>query len=328
MVTNVALSILSAPIALNDAKTTPKNTSVEIVVLANDLSTTSPLVPGSVNITSGPDNGTTSVDTFGVVTYTPFTGFVGADSFVYTVSDTNDETSQATVYVTVFDPNKPCPSSCPSECCGCFDRVDECLCSEESFGNFTTVSGIWNQNGNHVTTDPGVNTFNFLQYNTQIDQTYEDLEVKILFPSVQTVTSQFISAGLVTNWDGATVINQKVAYISFDNRSGFPTTSKLAVGGLNSTETIFLLPFQIQYDTVYTLRLIKNQLQVFAFIDDMFIGSSNNGLVTGNYIGIWSYQATVEFNDLKSCSYTKSLNTPDYVPFAAADPLAFPVFPT
>jgi hypothetical protein len=47
-------------------------------------------------------NGTLTSDA-GVVTYTPIPGFIGTDSFVYTVSDGNGGFDSATVTVTVFE---------------------------------------------------------------------------------------------------------------------------------------------------------------------------------------------------------------------------------
>jgi hypothetical protein len=88
-----------APVAVDEAATTRANTSVTINVLANDtdpagtaltVTAVSPAVHGSVVI--NPDN---------TLTYTPVAGFVGTDSFVYTVSDSQGRQAGATVTVTV-----------------------------------------------------------------------------------------------------------------------------------------------------------------------------------------------------------------------------------
>lgn len=302
----IAINIMSTPLALNDAYSTPLNTPIYMPVLINDLADTYSILPESLAITSAPSYGTASIFGIGLILYTPFTGFSGPDSLMYSIADTNGDTAQATVFVTVIDSNQSCAAAC-----GCFDRVDQCICTSHSlFTQFTRTAGFWFVSGNFVVTDPGAGTFNFLQYNTPVDQTYEDVQVNLWFPQSQTVTSPFISAGLMTNWDGSTETNQKVAYISFDNSSGNPANSKLAIGGLNGAETIFLLPFQIEYNTLYTLRLIKNQQNTFAFLNGTYIGSSNAGISTGNYLGLFSYQATVQFNNLKSCSYARPITVP------------------
>lgn len=318
-----ALKIMSTPLALNDAYTIQMNTPIYMPVLINDLADAYPLDPTSLALVTPPNYGTAIIFGPGTILYTPFTGFTGPDSLTYSVADTNGDTAQATVYLTVINSNQSCAATC-----GCFDNVDQCLCTSHSlFTQFTRTVGTWFVSGNFVLTDPGAETFSFLQYNTAVDQTYEDLQVNLWFPAAQTVTSPFISAGLVTNWDGSNETNQKVAYISFDNSSGNPASSKLAIGGLGTSETIFLLPFQIQYNTLYTLRLIKNQQQTFAFINDTYIGTSNTGVSTGNYIGLFSYQATVQFNNLTSCSYGRPITAPSNIPFVPVSANDYPLFP-
>ena len=87
------------PIAVNDSATTRTGTAVKVKVLANDsdpdgdplrLTTTSKAAFGVVII--NPDN---------TITYTPRAGFVGNDSFTYTISDGRGGTATATVKVTV-----------------------------------------------------------------------------------------------------------------------------------------------------------------------------------------------------------------------------------
>ncbi|MGD9591069.1 MAG: Ig-like domain-containing protein [Candidatus Babeliales bacterium] len=130
--------VITGPTALNDSAITPLNTPVNISVLLNDLTGSAPLDPATVTIISNPSNGIiTNVNPLnGVITYLPDSGFLGTDSFVYQVCDTNGLCSQATVYVTVVDPNAPCPNICPEECCGgCFNKVNECLCTPDHLLN-------------------------------------------------------------------------------------------------------------------------------------------------------------------------------------------------
>jgi gliding motility-associated-like protein len=89
----------------DDTASTPKNIPVDIDVLANDtgipadgtLSLTDP-GHGTVEID---DNGTPDDITDDYVTYTPEDGYIGEDTFTYTVCGTADTCDQATVTVTV-----------------------------------------------------------------------------------------------------------------------------------------------------------------------------------------------------------------------------------
>jgi hypothetical protein len=90
------------PVAEDDNATTPVDTDVTIDVLANDVGVDAALDRGSVTVTSGPANGTTSVNPGnGRVTYTPNANFSGTDSFVYRVADAEGLTDTATVTITV-----------------------------------------------------------------------------------------------------------------------------------------------------------------------------------------------------------------------------------
>jgi hypothetical protein len=66
------------------------------------------LVATSVTVTTQPAHGTAAAQSDGTVLYTPAAGYTGSDSFLYTVSDTNGETSSpGTVSVTVNTPTPP-----------------------------------------------------------------------------------------------------------------------------------------------------------------------------------------------------------------------------
>lgn len=304
------------PQAFNDSATTLVNTPVTIPVLLNDVAGSYPLNPSSVQVVTNPSHGTiTNINvSTGDITYKPNPFYTGTDSFVYTVCDTAaaPQCTTAMVYITVNPLYKPCPTVCSTDCCAnpCFQEINECMCNALSFAQFASVTGSWSQVGSVVTTTANVGNFNFLRYKPQVSQSNEVLEVKLQFPAGQ-LTEQYVSAGIITNWDGTTQDTSKVAYLSFDNRSGVPVGSKLAIGGLNATETIIALPFQINIGQTYTLRLEKSLQLTNVYIDNVYIGSSTAGIVSGNYIGVWSYQAKVNFSDLTSCSYP--LTPPNFV---------------
>ena len=93
------------PIANNDSATTIEATPVTINVLANDTDPDGH--PMSVTSVTAPANGTVTNNGNGTVTYTPNGGFIGADTFSYTISDGNGGTDTATVTVTVGPSNYP-----------------------------------------------------------------------------------------------------------------------------------------------------------------------------------------------------------------------------
>jgi len=95
-----AIHINQNPVAAADAISTTENVAGTVDVLAND---------------SDPDTDTLTVASFtqgahgtvafsgGVATYTPTTGFIGADSFTYTLGDGHGGSATGTVSVTVSD---------------------------------------------------------------------------------------------------------------------------------------------------------------------------------------------------------------------------------
>ena len=88
-----------APVAADDAAMTRPGEPVTVDVLANDTD------GGSLSIVSvaAPAFGTTTVSAGGI-TYTPPEGFNGQDAFTYTVRDDEGGRAEATVRVTVLDP--------------------------------------------------------------------------------------------------------------------------------------------------------------------------------------------------------------------------------
>jgi hypothetical protein len=91
-------AVNDAPVANDDAATTPQDTNVEIPVLAND--TDVDLDTLSIQSVSTASHGTVTIGG-ATVTYTPDAGFFGTDSFNYTVSDNNGGTDIGTVTIEV-----------------------------------------------------------------------------------------------------------------------------------------------------------------------------------------------------------------------------------
>ncbi|MEO9326258.1 ThuA domain-containing protein [Nocardioides sp. C4-1] len=88
------------PVAVDDTATTREGTAVQIDVLANDTDADADAVLEVTEVTE-PASGTATIAADGRVTYTPAAGFVGKDTFDYTVSDgTASDVGTVTVTVT------------------------------------------------------------------------------------------------------------------------------------------------------------------------------------------------------------------------------------
>lgn len=91
------LNVLGVPSSISisppDVVSIDPDTSVNIDVLG---STT-----GTVSIVDGPANGTVSIQADNTITYTPNSGYVGQDSFIYKITDSKDNTTLSTLTIKV-----------------------------------------------------------------------------------------------------------------------------------------------------------------------------------------------------------------------------------
>ncbi|MFQ6113475.1 MAG: Ig-like domain-containing protein, partial [bacterium] len=102
----VTITVNAVPIALDDTTMTDENVPVEIDVLANDNDPDGFIDSTTVTIATLPGHGDTSIHPLtGVITYTPDSGYLGSDTFTYTVDDKQGSTSSpATVFLHVNGP--------------------------------------------------------------------------------------------------------------------------------------------------------------------------------------------------------------------------------
>jgi outer membrane protein OmpA-like peptidoglycan-associated protein len=93
------------PVAQDDSATVERDSSANaIAVLANDSDPDGDAL--TVTTVSSPTHGTAIPSASGV-DYTPAAGYLGSDSFTYTISDGHGGTATATVHITVVTPNHP-----------------------------------------------------------------------------------------------------------------------------------------------------------------------------------------------------------------------------
>lgn len=99
----VLIRVNSPPTAVDDSVQTFRDEPVIVSVLSNDFDPDGTLAVNTVGIVNGPAQGTVQVHANGTVTYRPRFGFVGTDSFTYTVRDNDGATSNlATVSIAVI----------------------------------------------------------------------------------------------------------------------------------------------------------------------------------------------------------------------------------
>jgi len=105
LVACLATNGLAAPVAMDDMTITPFETPTTIPVLANDFEDGAPIDPSSIEIVAYPSSGMLEIDYVnGFVTYFPYLGFEGGDTFEYRVRDTSNEVSNTTFAYIIVDP--------------------------------------------------------------------------------------------------------------------------------------------------------------------------------------------------------------------------------
>lgn len=98
--TTVIIDDNKAPTAVDDSYKVNMNETIVVKVLDNDTDPENDSLK-VVHVTESVKGGKVSVDSDGKITYTPAQDFHGVDTFQYTISDGNGQTSVATVTMTV-----------------------------------------------------------------------------------------------------------------------------------------------------------------------------------------------------------------------------------
>lgn len=108
---NQTVTINVTPQARDDSGVTPANTPITLNELANDLGN---LNPATVTVTSPPGHGTVQVNpSTGQITYTPAPGFIGQDTYTYSVRDHAGQLTSATDTIDVYGVTSPAPTPPP-----------------------------------------------------------------------------------------------------------------------------------------------------------------------------------------------------------------------
>ena len=105
---NVGAAQNTAPVAADDVASTEHMTSVLVNVLDNDSDADGDALT-IIDVSESAEDGMITQTDDGQLEYTPDTGFIGTDSFTYTISDGNGGTDTATVSITVTAPENAAP---------------------------------------------------------------------------------------------------------------------------------------------------------------------------------------------------------------------------
>jgi hypothetical protein len=91
------------PVAVNDLATTIPDQPININVLTNDIDSDLDDVLAAIEGAVAPKNGTLVLNEDGTFTYTPDEGFLGDDSFTYSVTDGSNTSSEVEVKIKVAE---------------------------------------------------------------------------------------------------------------------------------------------------------------------------------------------------------------------------------
>ncbi len=99
---DISVFLVTPPLANDDNVTVNQDSNNNVInVLANDVNFD--LATGTITIATSPANGTATVNTTdGTIAYTPNIGYLGRDSFIYEIKNSNGDTSTAKVDISVF----------------------------------------------------------------------------------------------------------------------------------------------------------------------------------------------------------------------------------
>ncbi len=213
------------PSAVADSRTVNENSSSNTIdVLANDTSFGNGLASLTADATSA-NGGTVTVDNNQIL-YTPATDFDGTDTFNYTITDIDGDSSSAMVTVTVNSitpvdlfPSAVADSRTVNE--NSSSNTIDVLANDTSFGNglASLTADATSANGGTVTVDnnqilytpatdfDGTDTFNYTITDIDGDSSSAMVTVNVLAVNINppTVTKVTASDGSANDWFGSSV---------------------------------------------------------------------------------------------------------------------------
>lgn len=207
------LNILAhPPLAGDDTATTAANTAVTITVLSNDTQTGG----GALDVVSATPGaqGTTTVLPNDTIVYTPNSGYLGADTFTYTVRNPNGCTDVGSVAITVTTGNSP----------GALEFSDGAYTVNEGGGSKTIT----------VTRTGGSTGVVGASYTTTDGSAVEGADYQVAvgtatFGDGQTTTTFTVTINDDTEIEGIETVNLTLSDPSGDATLGTPSTAVLTI---------------------------------------------------------------------------------------------------
>ena len=230
----------AAPVANDDAVSTPTDTAVAIDVLANDTDANgddltitaadSPTTNGGTTVIN--DNGTPGDPTDDFIDYTPALGFAGTDTFTYTISDGNGGTDTATVTVTVNNAAPVANDDAVSTATDTAVAIDVLANDSDANGDDLTITASDSPTANGGTTSinnngtPGDPTDDFIDYTPAAG-----------FAGTDTFTYTIDDGNGGTDTATVTVTVNNAAPVAIDDAVSTPTDTALVINVLaNDTD--------------------------------------------------------------------------------------------
>ena len=158
--TTVSIAVLAKqPLTAVDDSFTTASTPFTTSATSNDSGTQAGFV---VVAHTDPANGSVTMDEAGVFTYTANSGFIGTDSFTYTIADSLSQTATASVTITVVNAGYTQPPFVVDD--AVFTPVDTAvsipvLANDLGFSGNPLTATVGNQPRSGVVTDDGTGTF-------------------------------------------------------------------------------------------------------------------------------------------------------------------------
>ncbi len=271
----------TAPAANNQSKSTNMNTSVPITLTATDADND----PLTYTVVSNPAHGALT-GTAPNLTYTPTTGYSGADSFTFKASDGRVDSNTAIVSITVNAAANTAPvlASIGNKTVNEGSLLQFTVSAADAEGNTLTYSATGLPAG--ATFTPSTRTFSWTPGNTQSGS----------YPNVH---FQVTDTGSLTDFEDITITVNDVpqsaglkAYWSFNEGTGATSTTDSTTNG----NTGNLLP--VASRPVWTTTSISGG-QALSFSAGNYVEApaSNSINIAGNTITLSAWVYTTSFAD-------------------------------
>jgi hypothetical protein len=264
-----------APVASDDSGSTDEDNAVNVNLISNDTDVDGTVDVSSVSVVVQPANGSVSVDSSGLATYTPDADYNGSDSFTYVVQDDGTATSNvATVTITINSVN------------------DAPVASND------TVS----------LQEDTPHNINALGNDSDVDGTVQSGTLELVASPAN--GSAVVSAGVITYTPGADFNgSDSLSYRVQDDLGEWSNTATVAitVQSVNDNPLANNDSATTDEDTAVIISVLANDSDVDGTLDNTSItidSAPSSGSLTDNGDGTLTYTPTLNTNGSDSFSYS------------------------